>query len=347
MKNDFTSTREAYLDALSVKAGVSKLSSPGIHPDAVGIIDRSEHILKQIALGCALNHPHGKHGISSPGSVLALGLSTSDFVSALSSTLRKATIRALLASSEHRLFCKTFDMPNFLPQEFPNIDIDLNLTENPESAEATYNVNIVTTAGVNAKVRGFGRNVNISRSVILNDDIQLIAGVFTSAGNAASRLESALVYALIEQNPTLGDGMAMFHASHANIEFTALDETSLGVAIARLRNMITPSGATTNMAAKYLVVSPSLEMPAKKLVYQSNLGLTVIAASWLPAGRWYLIADPELSPCIGLLYLRGSSTGIVIGPRDTGAQDSTGLAIRFDVGVAPVGRVGIIRGGAL
>ena len=129
MNNELASTREAYIDALSVKAGVSKLSTPGIHPDTAGIIDRQEHILKQIALGCALNHPNGKRGMSSPGSVLALGLSTSDFVSALSSSLRKTTVRALQASSDHRMFCKTFDMPNYMPHEFPNVDVDFNFTE--------------------------------------------------------------------------------------------------------------------------------------------------------------------------------------------------------------------------
>ncbi len=343
MSNEVKDRQEALTDAILVRAGVRKLNAPGLHPEAAGIIHRNENLLKGLALSFGLRDGRG---LSAPGAVLGAGLSSSDFKTVLSNTLKVPAIHALTAHAGHRQFCKTIEVQDFKSHEFPSVDTDFSLIETDTLHEFPYDISTVASAGLSAVVRTFGRNVRISRQTIINDDVALITGIFSNAGASASRREAGLVYELIEQNPTLGDGMSMFHADHGNIEVSALDETSLGSAIAKLRLMQTPAGADANLPAAFLVVAPGLELVARKLVHQCNLDLVIVASAWLPAGRWYLTADPELSPCVGILHLRGSNGGLLIGPRQEDiADDGVPIGIRFDTGVVALGRVGIIKGG--
>jgi hypothetical protein len=71
---------------------------------------------------------------------------------------------------------------------------------------------------------------------------------------------------------------------------------------------------------------------------------------WLASGRWYALADPRLAPVVAFLHLRGSAPDappVRVEPAKT-AINVDGVAIRAsaDLGVAIVGRVGAVRGGA-
>src|SRR5262249_58099197 len=52
--------------------------------------------------------------------------------------------------------------------------------------------------------------IAISREALLNDDIGLIGGVIDSLANAAASCESDIAYSALFDNPTMGDGFALF-----------------------------------------------------------------------------------------------------------------------------------------
>lgn len=346
--NEVKDRQEGLIDAILVRAGARKLNSPGLHPQASRILDDGENLLKGLALSYGLQGGvKGGLGMTHPSSVLAMGLSSSDFRSALSKALKIVTNNRLTEHAGHRQICRTIELQDFKSREFPNVDTDLSLVEADNFELYPFDIAVSSSNGLSARIRTFGRNVRISRMTIINDDVALVSGVFANAGASASRLEADLVYSLIESNPTLGDSMPMFHADHGNIEASALDETSLGSAMGKLRNMQTPAGALANLPAAFLVVAPGLELAAKKLVHQCDLAISVIASAWLPAGRWYLTADPALAPCVGLLHLRNTGGNVLVGPRQEDiADDGVGIGIRHDCGVVALGRVGIVKGGA-
>lgn len=342
--NKLQDRHDALQDAMLVRAGARALNSPGLHPEAAAFVASGENLLKGLALSYGLP---GHGGLSTPGAVLARGLSTGDFKQALASTLRAVTVQRLTEHAGHRQFCKAIELRDFKQTEFPSVDTDFALLEERDLAEFHCDIGLSTAAGLSAQIRSFGRNVAISRHVIINDDVELVSGIFANAGASASRLEAGLAYALLESNPTLGDAMPMFSAGLGNIEASALDETALGSAMSKLRTMLTPASAQANLPGAFLIVAPGLELVASKLVHQCNLELTVITSAWLPAGRWYLAADPAMAPAVGLLHVRGSKGGLVIGPRQNDPDDDgVAIGVRFDVGVVALGRVGMVKGGA-
>ena len=294
--------RAALSDAILIRAGAAKINASWLHPGASALAADRGGILKSLAM----SYGQTAQGIigSSPGAILAAGLSSSDFKNALASSMQKVTVRRMALNASHRKICKEIDVQNFKPNEFPLVDADFDFEEVPDGAEYGSALEFFAGPGVTASVRSFGKNVLISRNVIVNDDIALLARMFGAAGATAARHEAKLVYTLLDGNPTLGDGELMFHVDFGNIEAAALSAASLGAAIGRLRSMKTPAGHVSDLAPAVLAVSAELEFAARDLVHGAGLAeIEVVGTAWLPAGRWYLTADPEQAPVIGLLHL--------------------------------------------
>jgi hypothetical protein len=260
-------------------------------------------------------------------------------------------------AAEHLSFCRSLPAPNFAPQEFVGADADLSLDAIPEGSEFKAVRIKVDGQRESASLATFGKNVVISRPTIANDDLDSLTNFFAGLGAAASRKEAQMVYSLLESNATLADGESMFHADHGNIVATAFGEAALGDAIRALRQQPTKAGNLANLRPAVLLVSADIEFVARKIVHESGMATAVVAAphrpvevvgsAWLPTGRFYLFASPSVAPVVGRLFLKDSGdTSIIVGPgRKPENFDGQVLAVRADLAVLPLGRVGVIRGG--
>jgi hypothetical protein len=334
---------ESIRDAAALRAGL--ITAKAAHPDAHVLAASDSNLLQQLALACV---PANVRAGGNTAGFFGYGLGTADFQNTLSSLLRSATVGKLNSQARHRAFCDMRPLKSFMPHDFPRVDTDMALVEIAEGAEAPM-IAVGDGAGLTARIRTWGRNVNFSRAAILNDDIGFLVSIAANAGASAARLESGLCYTLLESNPVLGDSEALFHIDHGNLIAAALDETSLFGAMAALRDQLTPAGVTADLDAKFLVCASGLEGLARKLLHTAGLSeITVIAAAGLPAGRWFVFADPVHSPVIALLHLEGANGGLLVGPakrKDGATADGVMLGIRHDAGVVAVGRVGCVRGG--
>src|SRR5262249_2182818 len=83
----------------------------------------------------------------------------------------------------------------------------------------------------------YGKVVAINRQTIINDDLGAFTRLPEMFGRAAADLQSDTVWGIITANAAMGDGTALFHANHANLDGTnaAISVTSLGNARAGMR----------------------------------------------------------------------------------------------------------------
>lgn len=342
MKN-YQDLIESIRDAAALRAGI--ITPKAAHPDAHVLAASDSNLLQQLALACA---PANVRAGGNPAGVFGYGLGTSDFQNTLSSLLRSATVGKLTSHARHRAFCDMRSLKSFMPHDFPRADTDMALVELAEGAEAPM-IAVGDGAGLTARIRTWGRNVNFSRAVIQNDDVGFLVSIAANAGASAARLEAGLCYGLLNSSLTLGDGELLFHVDHGNVIAAALDESSLFAGMAALRDQLTPAGVTADLDAKFLVCASGLEGLARKLLHVAGLSeISVIATARLPAGRWFLFADPVESPVIALLHLEGAASGLLVGPakrKNDTTTDGVLLGIRHDAGVVAVGRVGCVRGG--
>lgn len=334
---------EAIRDAAALRAGI--ITAKQAHPEAHVIAASDSNLLQEMAIASV---PPAQRNSGNPASVFGRGLTTSDFKNTLASLMRSATVGKLTGHARHRVFCDMRALKTFQPHDFPRADLDLALVAANEGSELPEML-IFDSGTLSASINTWGRNISITRQIILNDDVKLLTGIVGNAGANAARLEAGLVYGLLESNPALADGELLFHAAHGNLVASALSISSLSAGLAALKTQPTPAGIAADLDAAYMVVEPDIEFAARTLLHGAGMdSITVIAAAALPTGRWYLFADPAQAPVVALLHLEGSSDGVTIGPastRDGVSRDGVQMGIRFDVGVAAIGRVGAVRGG--
>lgn len=216
----------------------------------------------------------------------------------------------------------------------------------------------------------YGRIFGLTRQALINDDLDAFGRLITSFAQSARNKESDLAWATFLQNAAMGDGVALFHATHGNLVTpgTAITVDSLGVGRAKLRAQKGLDGKTyTNLVARYLIVPPSKETLADQYTTQTTPNvsnvvnpfagrLTVISEPRLEGGvilgdvivpgsalAWYLAAS--LDQPIDLLemaYLDGEE-GPQVETRAGFEVDGVQTKCRLDVGVKPIDWRGFVK----
>lgn len=165
----------------------------------------------------------------------------------------------------------------------------------------------------------YGRVVALSSRLLRNDDVAAFADMATAFGTGAAEFVSSKLASLLASNPTMSDGVALFHASHGNLAAAAaLSEASVGELLKMVYSQKGPGGQSIASAPKFLVVPSALSFAALKLVASitpagSQPPLEVIVEPRLDASSataFYVVSDPAVLPCIEYAYLDGDE-----GPR--------------------------------
>jgi hypothetical protein len=286
--------------------------------------------------------------------IARLALSTSDFPSILADVANK-TLRQAYAAYPR----------TFLPfsrrrsaVDFKNINA-VQLGEAPslqkvnEKGEFTHGS--IAESKETYKLATYGRIVSITRQVIINDDLSAFTRIPAGFGVAAATLESDTVWGIVTSNANMGDGVALFHASHANLNSgggSALALAGLGTGMAVMAKQKGLDGITVlNVQPRHLAVPVALQLTAFQLV-AANLApaqsanvvpdyiraLTPIAEPRLDAASataWYLLASPDQIDTIEYAYLEGQD-GVYIETRQGFDVDGVEIKARLDFGAKAI-----------
>jgi phage major head subunit gpT-like protein len=112
--------------------------------------------------------------------------------------------------------------------------------------------------------------IGIERDAIEDDATgQIRMRVQTLADSAAAHYDK-LLFDLINSNPTAYDGVAFYHANHANLGTAVLSAAALESAIAAMMDQVTPiEGEPMDVKASVLLVPPQLYFPSKRILNSS------------------------------------------------------------------------------
>lgn len=140
-----------------------------------------------------------------------------------------------------------------------------------------YTFGTIGEAKESVQLKTYGRMFGITRQALINDDLNAFSEVPAAFGRKARDIESDLAWAQITSNPTMGDSVALFHATHANLTSsgTAIAVASLGVGRTALRKQTGIDAATLlNLMARYLIVPAALETIADQYLTQITAALS-------------------------------------------------------------------------
>lgn len=233
---------------------------------------------------------------------VALGLNmrqglhtTSDFANLLADVMGKTLRRAYEeAPQTFGPLVSRKDLVDFKPvkrtqlSEAPALDI---VNENGEFTSGTMG-----DAKEQYQLATYGKTFGITRQALVNDDLDAFTSLAVKFGRSARQKESDLVWAQITGNPVMGDGVALFHATHLNLSGTsdAISLTSIGAGWAAMGLQKGLLGVELlNITPAYLIVPKAKETIAKQFV-STNL-MAAQSSNVNPfAGQLSVITDPRL-----------------------------------------------------
>lgn len=202
-----------------------------------------------------------------------------------------------------------------------------------------------------------GNIINVSRQMVINDDLGAFIGLAAMLARAAKRTVEADVYALLALNgglgPAMGDGLTLFHASHGNISATG------AMSVAVFEDVRVKMGSQKDVSGNdYLDLTPhcllvpkgsygdaivingaeydpdtanKLQKPNKVRGQYSD----IIDSARLSGTRFYSFADHMVAPVVEVAFLDGNQEPFL--EQQAGfTVDGTQFKARLDFGIAAI-----------
>lgn len=297
---------------------------------------------------------------------LAITHSTSDFDTLLENTMHKAVQSAYaLQPDTWRRFCAVGTVSDFRAHNRYRMASIGNLDTVNENGEFHYKpLSDGEKSSITATTKG--NLVNISRQMIVNDDLGAFVGLSAALGRAAARSVEASVYAVLDDNsgqgPTMSDGGILFNTTaitttggHANR--TAYAAPTIALLDTLRQQMMVQMDVGQN---DYLDLRPAVALTrpsltsTMKILNGSVYDPTITAGN--PYGRpnavaglvndivespritWdavYLFADPNVAPTFEVAFLDGNQTPF-LDVQQGFTVDGAVYKVRLDWGVAVI-----------
>lgn len=289
--------------------------------------------------------------------------STSDFSNILANVANKAMLRGYEEAGEtFQLWTSSGVLTDFKPQKRVDLNLFDSLPEIPEGAE--YKFGSFGDRGETIQLASYGKMFSITRQAIINDDLGAFTRIPMKMGRAAIRTVGNLVYAVLTSNAAMSDGVALFHADHANLAsagaapstatFDAM-RTAMGVQ----KDPDAKATGGLNISPAFVIVPKALEGLSKTVLageFDSAKGdkrvpnsvrdmAEVVADARLDTAStavWYGAANPNMYDTIEVAYLDGVQQPY-LETRDGWGVDGVEMKVRHDAGVKALDHRGLYK----
>jgi hypothetical protein len=233
---------------------------------------------------------------------------------------------------EHEPLISKFDLGDYKPSRAPRIEPgDLSKVE-----AGWVRPWLFALAGEMVSLETHGGTAEFTRESIINGQWFELSTIVREMRNAAIRTERDAIVSLLESNPVLADGVAMFDASRGNVMADpALPHPieALRIAAEKLRGLTTPIGAALQTRPFALAMPAKYELDVNVRELADRIGLVLFFDSRLSAA--YLLPDPAVRPVLGLGLLDGKRRYEVLIKRKW-ATDGWGVRILHDAKACPL-----------
>lgn len=215
--------RAAAADALTIRSGVKvEKPAPGAHEFA-------GFSLKELSRECLRIAKQSREG--NVIEMVGRALTTSDLPNILANVANKSLFEGYDAASETwATWCATGSVSDFKTNTLVRSSESDDLEEIVESGE--YKYGSMSEGKEEYKIATYGKLFAISRQTIINDDLAALTDIPRKHGEAAARKIGDIAYAVLTANAAMGDGVALFYSTHANLGTGGVpSETTLAEAI--------------------------------------------------------------------------------------------------------------------
>jgi hypothetical protein len=207
----------------------------------------------------------------------------------------------------------------------PVTEVQLGGLPNLQPLSENGEIQAVSTAeeSTSWKLGTYAGRIDVSRKMLVNDDLGLFGRISAELGRVARRTETAAIVALLVSNPTMADGKALFHADHGNLKTPGnVVAADLAEAIRAVQAQRGLGGEIIGLRPAYLLVSPENEFEARKVLATINPAtvddvnplsgvLEMLVEPRLTGNDWHVFAKPSQAPVLKVAHLAGQRGPVV------------------------------------
>ena len=324
------------------------------------------HTLLDIAKDC-LNRAGEKWDGMLPMEIVgrAITSSSSDFPVILEGTIRRMLLANYEATADTwRRFCYVGSVSDFREHKRLRMGTLSRLDKMAENEEYK-NKSIPDAELERIYAETYGNTINVSRKMIVNDDLDAFSRLAQMLGRAAARSIEIDVYSLFALNsgngPTMEDGNPLFHsASHFNIGTGAtisvdsldadrvlmaqqMDPSQNDYLDIRPSILVLPIGlGGTARVINSSTYDPESSSPLQKPNKVQGLFQDIVDTPRLSGTARYLFADPMVEPVFEVAFLNGVQTPFME-MNEPFNVDGMQWKIRLDYGFGAIGWRGVVK----
>jgi hypothetical protein len=294
-------------------------------------------------------------------------MSSSDFPAVLANVMAKQLRRGYEAAPQtFRPFTRIATVKDFKEISRVQLGEAPQLEKVGESGE--FKRGAMGEAVEKYRLATYGKIISITRQVLINDDLNAFGRIPVSLGVQAANLESDAVWYQLLKNAAMNDGVALFHATHANTGTGAISTASVSAGREAMSKQKGLDGVTVlNLEAAMFLVPKALVTAAEQfrgtlypattssvvpddlrklgIISEPRLDLGVTFDGDTVAGsatQWYLAATPTQIDVVELAYLEGAQ-GLQVETRAGFSIDGIETKARLDLGVKVIDYRGLYR----
>jgi ATP-dependent protease ClpP protease subunit len=286
--------------------------------------------------------------------------STSDFTTVLENVMHKSLQAAYAGQPDTwSRFCAKGSVTDFRAHPRYRFGTIANLDTVLENGEFK-NKAITDAEKVSITATTKGNIVNISRQMVVNDDLNAFVGLSGMLGRAAKRTVEAAVYTQITTASGLGptysvDSVALYNAAHANIAATGVISATVFDSMRSLMAVQMDKDSNDYLDLRpAILLCPTASGGAARVINDSQYDPDTVAnKSWmkpnlvrgmfrdiidtprLSGTRVYAFADPSVCPTYEVAFLDGNDTPF-LDVMQGFTVDGAMYKVRLDFGVALV-----------
>lgn len=204
--------RAAAIDALIVRGGIVALENRS--KLALGYDELLGFSLVELARRSLVYANQSDRG--APMDMVGRALTSSDFPLILANIANKSLTLGYESAGETWMqWAGIGSVNDFKIHTMARVSESDDLEEILEDGEYKYGA--VNESQEQYAIATYGKMFRISRKAIINDDLSALTDIPTKHGEAAARKIGDIAYAVLIANSAMGDGVALFHASHSNL----------------------------------------------------------------------------------------------------------------------------------
>lgn len=230
-----------------------------------------------------------------------------------------------------RLWTRDISAANFKQHTQFRLEEGGRLTRHPRGG--TADDAHFSDTGETFRIDRFSQKVVVDDQDVIDDNFDALTGIPRKLGMAAARLRPDLAYSLLLANPDMSDSVALFHASHGNLNASSAFSFATLTAGRTAMYKQTENGVILQIDPRFILVPPELEVDALQLIRSVEVRDTTSDTRYgvynpVQAMRLNVIPEARLSlgvtdPNTEVVYSGSATTWFLVG------DGADGIAIAY------------------